>query len=113
MLSEVAPGPRWRRLSSVLYSSLVLVRLSSRSVETPVFWRGQQVHGRRNLDVTRDQDLNPATDFDTVGESKMADIAIVGGGPSGAMCGAELARAGHTVNIFDQHLAWESHAAAG
>jgi len=43
----------------------------------------------------------------------MADIAIVGGGPSGAMCGAELARAGHTVNIFDQHLAWEKPCGGG
>jgi flavin-dependent dehydrogenase len=43
----------------------------------------------------------------------MADIAIVGGGPSGAMCGAELARAGHSVNIFDQHLAWEKPCGGG
>jgi flavin-dependent dehydrogenase len=43
----------------------------------------------------------------------MADIAIVGGGPSGAMCGAELARAGHTVSIFDQHLAWEKPCGGG
>ena len=43
----------------------------------------------------------------------MADIAIVGGGPSGAMCGAELARAGTTVNIFDQHLAWEKPCGGG
>ena len=71
------------------------------------------MNGCHNLDVIRDQDLNPATDFDTVGESKMADIAIVGGGPSGAMCGAELARAGHTVNIFDQHLAWEKPCGGG
>src|SRR5882724_5724135 len=27
----------------------------------------------------------------------MAEIAIVGGGPSGAMCGEQLARAGHKV----------------
>ena len=77
------------------------------------FCGGANVNGHRNLDVTRDQDLNPATDFDTVGESKMADIAIVGGGPSGAMCGAELARAGHTVNIFDKHLAWEKPCGGG
>jgi flavin-dependent dehydrogenase len=66
-----------------------------------------------NLGVIPGQDLDPATDFDTVGESKMADIAIVGGGPSGAMCGAELARAGHIVNIFDQHLAWEKPCGGG
>jgi flavin-dependent dehydrogenase len=43
----------------------------------------------------------------------MADIAIVGGGPSGAMCGEQLARAGHTVHIFDQHLAWEKPCGGG
>ena len=37
----------------------------------------------------------------------MAKIAIIGGGPSGAMCGEQLARAGHKVNLFDEHLAWE------
>jgi len=37
----------------------------------------------------------------------MTEIAIVGGGPSGAMCGEQLARAGHSVSIFDEHLAWE------
>src|ERR1700749_4996690 len=46
-------------------------------------------------------------------KSKMADIAIVGGGPSGAMCGEQLARAGHTVHIFDQHLAWEKPCGGG
>lgn len=43
----------------------------------------------------------------------MAEIAIVGGGPSGAMCGAELARAGHQVEIFDEHLAWEKPCGGG
>ena len=43
----------------------------------------------------------------------MAEIAIVGGGPSGAMCGAELARAGHAVSIFDEHLAWEKPCGGG
>lgn len=43
----------------------------------------------------------------------MANIAIVGGGPSGSMCGAELARAGHTVDIFDEHLAWEKPCGGG
>ena len=42
----------------------------------------------------------------------MAEIAIVGGGPSGAMCGEQLARAGNNVTIFDEHLAWKSPAAA-
>ena len=43
----------------------------------------------------------------------MAEIAIVGGGPSGAMCGEQLARAGHQVQIFDQHLAWEKPCGGG
>src|SRR5215472_11660355 len=43
----------------------------------------------------------------------MAEIAIVGGGPSGAMCGVELARAGHSVKIFDEHLAWEKPCGGG
>ena len=43
----------------------------------------------------------------------MAEIAIVGGGPSGSMCGAELARAGHSVKIFDEHLAWEKPCGGG
>jgi flavin-dependent dehydrogenase len=43
----------------------------------------------------------------------MAEIAIVGGGPSGAMCGEQLARAGHTVQIFDEHLAWEKPCGGG
>src|ERR1700693_492524 len=44
---------------------------------------------------------------------QMAEIAIVGGGPSGAMCGEQLARAGHTVDIFDEHLAWEKPCGGG
>jgi len=43
----------------------------------------------------------------------MAEIAIIGGGPSGAMCGEQLARAGHQVNIFDEHLAWEKPCGGG
>src|SRR3984885_11143283 len=43
----------------------------------------------------------------------MAEIAIVGGGPSGAMCGEQLARAGHSVTIFDEHLAWEKPCGGG
>ena len=43
----------------------------------------------------------------------MAEIAVVGGGPSGAMCGAELARAGHCVAIVDEHLAWEKPCGGG
>ena len=43
----------------------------------------------------------------------MSEIVIIGGGPSGAMCGAELARAGHSVQIFDEHLAWEKPCGGG
>lgn len=43
----------------------------------------------------------------------MAEIAIVGGGPAGAMCGEELARAGHAVTILDEHLAWEKPCGGG
>ncbi len=43
----------------------------------------------------------------------MSEIAIVGGGPSGAMCGEQLALAGNTVHIFDEHLAWEKPCGGG
>jgi geranylgeranyl diphosphate/geranylgeranyl-bacteriochlorophyllide a reductase len=43
----------------------------------------------------------------------MAEVAIIGGGPSGAMCGEQLARAGHRVNIYDEHLAWEKPCGGG
>src|SRR5437660_11924572 len=43
----------------------------------------------------------------------MAEIRIIGGGPSGAMCGEQLARAGHKVNLFDEHLAWEKPCGGG
>lgn len=43
----------------------------------------------------------------------MAEIAIIGGGPSGAMCGEQLARAGHKVLLFDEHLAWEKPCGGG
>ncbi len=43
----------------------------------------------------------------------MAEIAIIGGGPSGAMCGEQLARAGQKVNLFDEHLAWEKPCGGG
>jgi flavin-dependent dehydrogenase len=43
----------------------------------------------------------------------MSEIVIIGGGPSGALCGAELARAGHSVNIYDEHLAWEKPCGGG
>jgi len=43
----------------------------------------------------------------------MADYVIVGGGPSGAMCGEQLARAGHSVDIYDERLAWEKPCGGG
>jgi flavin-dependent dehydrogenase len=43
----------------------------------------------------------------------MAEIVIIGGGPSGAMCGEQLARAGHSVSIFDERLAWEKPCGGG
>src|SRR3974390_1905660 len=43
----------------------------------------------------------------------MAEYVIVGGGPSGAMCGEELALAGHSVHICDEHLAWEKPCGGG
>ncbi len=43
----------------------------------------------------------------------MPEIVIVGGGPSGAMCGEQLALAGHSVHIFDEHLAWEKPCGGG
>jgi flavin-dependent dehydrogenase len=43
----------------------------------------------------------------------MREIAIVGGGPAGAMCGERLARAGFQVSIYDEHLAWEKPCGGG
>ncbi|HKE07237.1 MAG TPA: NAD(P)/FAD-dependent oxidoreductase [Candidatus Acidoferrum sp.] len=43
----------------------------------------------------------------------MSEIVIVGGGPSGAMCGEQLARTGHSVDIYDEHLAWEKPCGGG
>jgi flavin-dependent dehydrogenase len=43
----------------------------------------------------------------------MHDIAIVGGGPAGAMCGEHLARSGCRVTIYDEHLAWEKPCGGG
>ena len=40
-------------------------------------------------------------------------IAIVGGGPAGAMCGQRLASAGFDVTIYDEHLAWEKPCGGG
>jgi flavin-dependent dehydrogenase len=43
----------------------------------------------------------------------MTETAIIGGGPSGAMCGEQLARSGHSVHLFDEHLAWEKPCGGG
>ena len=43
----------------------------------------------------------------------MKDIAIVGGGPAGALCGERLASQGFHVTIFDEHLAWEKPCGGG
>ncbi|MFZ0212199.1 MAG: NAD(P)/FAD-dependent oxidoreductase [Candidatus Acidiferrales bacterium] len=43
----------------------------------------------------------------------MKEIAIVGGGPAGALCGEKLATAGFNVTLFDEHLAWEKPCGGG
>ncbi|MGB6266590.1 MAG: NAD(P)/FAD-dependent oxidoreductase [Candidatus Acidiferrales bacterium] len=43
----------------------------------------------------------------------MKDIAIVGGGPAGSLCGERLARSGYRVTIFDERLAWEKPCGGG
>src|SRR5258708_1341220 len=43
----------------------------------------------------------------------MREIAVVGGGPAGAMCGERLARSGYSVTIYDENLAWEKPCGGG
>jgi len=43
----------------------------------------------------------------------MNEVAIVGGGPAGAVCGERLAAAGFRVTLFDEHLAWEKPCGGG
>ncbi|MGC1385008.1 MAG: NAD(P)/FAD-dependent oxidoreductase [Candidatus Acidiferrales bacterium] len=43
----------------------------------------------------------------------MKQIAIVGGGPAGSLCGERLARAGFNVTIYDERLAWEKPCGGG
>jgi len=43
----------------------------------------------------------------------MNEIAIVGGGPAGSLCGERLAREGFRVTIFDERLAWEKPCGGG
>lgn len=43
----------------------------------------------------------------------MKRIAVVGGGPAGALCGEKLASAGFDVTLYDEHLAWEKPCGGG
>ncbi len=43
----------------------------------------------------------------------MKDIAIVGGGPAGSLCGERLASHGYNVTIYDERLAWEKPCGGG
>ncbi|MGH9757972.1 MAG: NAD(P)/FAD-dependent oxidoreductase, partial [Candidatus Acidiferrales bacterium] len=43
----------------------------------------------------------------------MKDIAIVGGGPAGSLCGERLASSGCRVTIFDERPAWEKPCGGG
>ncbi len=43
----------------------------------------------------------------------MREVAVVGGGPSGAMCAERLARAGLRVTVYDERLAWEKPCGGG
>ncbi|HXQ27218.1 MAG TPA: NAD(P)/FAD-dependent oxidoreductase [Candidatus Acidoferrales bacterium] len=43
----------------------------------------------------------------------MKQIAIVGGGPAGALCGERLASHGFDVTIYDERLAWEKPCGGG
>lgn len=43
----------------------------------------------------------------------MREIAIVGGGPAGALCGERLASAGFEVTLYDERLVWEKPCGGG
>lgn len=43
----------------------------------------------------------------------MKQIAVVGGGPAGALCAEKLSTAGFGVTLFDEHLAWEKPCGGG
>src|SRR6266542_5377351 len=45
------------------------------------------------------------------GPSELVDVAVVGGGPAGALLASRLARAGHRVVILEATPAWHWHAA--
>src|SRR5438445_296016 len=63
--------------------------------------------------------MSPAVHPDSSPGSQRAEsmasrrIAIVGGGPSGALCAERLASAGFQVDLFDEHLAWEKPCGGG
>lgn len=43
----------------------------------------------------------------------MQKVAIVGGGPAGAVCGERLASGGFNVTLFDERMAWEKPCGGG
>ncbi len=45
--------------------------------------------------------------------TSVPEIAVVGGGPSGAICAERLARAGWCVTVLDERLAWEKPCGGG
>lgn len=45
--------------------------------------------------------------------TRMKEIAIVGGGPAGALCAEKLSSSGFNVALFDEHLAWEKPCGGG
>ncbi|MCL6480945.1 MAG: NAD(P)/FAD-dependent oxidoreductase [Firmicutes bacterium] len=45
--------------------------------------------------------------------TRVREIAVVGGGPSGAICAERLARAGWQVTVLDERLAWEKPCGGG
>src|SRR5438445_8540197 len=63
--------------------------------------------------------MSPAVHPDSSPGSQRAEsmasrrIAIVGGGPSGALCAERLASARFQVDRFDEHLAWEKPCGGG
>jgi flavin-dependent dehydrogenase len=43
----------------------------------------------------------------------MKQVAVVGGGPAGALCAEKLSSSGFGVTLFDEHLAWEKPCGGG
>jgi flavin-dependent dehydrogenase len=43
----------------------------------------------------------------------MKQVAIVGGGPAGSLCGQRLAAAGFDVTLFEEHPSWEKPCGGG